>query len=288
MNAHNHKTLVGIFTAVILTTMLTFGGLPAQGAVITDSDIEPLNGHLVHSGNGQLDLILFTFANGLGVTNNEIKEKSKIVFNGDDANTDEPVGGHPASASESYITSMGDLRNFYRVAFPDGQGGSTMTEIVLTIDLCQTGQGQGANDADNITLNTLNILIDYDDFTPASDPRNDPWTNDISSSVQNSTGSGFSGGTTISSLAASVPPKQLDVTNNGSGWADYLIYTGINPFDSAYSDDTPILFFWESSDHHGGGTDVFISHDVPEPGTMVLLLAGGIGMLIRRRKSAAK
>ena len=42
MNAH--RTLTAGFTAVILMTMLMFGGLSAQGATITDSDIEPLNG----------------------------------------------------------------------------------------------------------------------------------------------------------------------------------------------------------------------------------------------------
>ena len=72
------------------------------------------------------------------------------------------------------------------------------------------------------------------------------------------TGSGFSGGTTVANL------------------------------DPAFTDETPILFFWESSDHHGGGTDIFISDAVgpefiPEPGTMVLLFVGGVGMLIRRK-----
>lgn len=281
MNAHNHRTLVGVFTVVILMVTLMFGVLPARSAIITNSDIEPLNGHLIHSGKGGLDLILFTHANGIGVTNNEIKEKGKLVFNGDDSNTDTPTGGI-TSMSESYITSIGDLRNFYRITFPDGHGGSLVNEIVLTVDVSQAGGGGGAH---FITLDTLNVVVNYDQFSPASDPRNDPWVNDIDSATQNSTGSGFSGGTAIANLDPAIVPKTLDVMSSGSGWADYLIYTGIDPFDPAFDDETPILFFWESSDHHGGGTDIFISHEVvPEPGTMVLLFAGGIGMLIRRRR----
>jgi hypothetical protein len=243
---------------------------------------------VIHAGNGKLDLILFNFNQGSGVNNNELKEKGTTIFNGDDANTDMPVGtGNPQSsgASESYITSIGDLRNFYRTTFPDGLGGSTINEIVLFVDLCETGQGQGNNTNDYITLNTLNVVVNYDPFLPVPDIRNDPWNNDIDPATQNSTGSAFSGGTTIANLDAAITPKTLPVTAHGSGWADVLIFTGINPFDTAFTDETPILFFWESSDHEGGGTDIFISGThAPEPGTMVLLGLGGLGLLARRRR----
>ncbi len=280
MNAQKIFDQTVVFAVVVLATMLVFGGSPALGAAITNSDIEPLNGHLVSSGKGGLDLILFTHANGIGVTDNEVKKKGKVVFNGDDSNTDTPTGG-TTSMSESYITSIGDLRNYYKVTFPDGQGGSLVSEIILTVDVSQGG-GSGTN---FITLNTLNVVVNYDPFTPTPDTRNDPWTNDLDSSTQNSTGSSFSGGATIANLDPAIVPKKLDVMSNGNGWADYLIYTGINPFDSAFDDETPILFFWESSDHHGGGTDIFLSHAVvPEPATMTLLGISGVIALIRRRR----
>jgi hypothetical protein len=268
---------------------------PAKGSIITDADIVsiPEPAHVVHSGAGQLDLILFAFANGVGVNNNELKEKGSIIFNGDNANTDMPLGTGNSQgqgdhrntwASESYITCIGNLRDFYRATFPDGQGGSTINEIVLFVDLCETGQGEGNNTNDYIMLTTLDIVVGYDAF-PSGDIRNDPWNSDIGSDPQNSTGSGFGGGTTIANLDVAITPRMLPVTAHGSGWADCMIFTGIDPFDNAFTDDTPILFFWESTNHEGGGTDVFISGThAPEPATMVLLTLGGLGMLLRRNR----
>ncbi|MDY7011516.1 MAG: PEP-CTERM sorting domain-containing protein [Planctomycetota bacterium] len=293
MNAHRIRSHV--FAFAISVTILALFFSPAEGSVITEADIVsmPEPAHVVHSGNGQLDLILFTFDNGIGVNNNELKERGNVIFNGDDANTDMPVGtgnnqgqgnNKETWASESYITSIGELRDFYRTTFSDGQGGSTINEIALFVDLCETGQGHGDNTNDYIMLNTLDIIVGYDAF-PGEDIRNDPWNNDIGSDVQNSTGSGFSGGTTIACLDAAVTPRMLPVTAHGSGWADCLIFTGIDPFDTAFDDETPILFFWESTNHEGGGTDVFLSGvSAPEPATIVTLALGGLGMLLRRRR----
>lgn len=263
----------------------------ANAALITNDDIVEIPEHVIQSGHGHLDLLLFGYANGAGVNSNQYKDHGTVIFDGDDANSDMPVGtGNPtgASASESYITSIGELRAFYTLHFPSAGGGSLVDEIVLFVDLTETGQGGGANPNDNITLNKLDIIIDYNAFSPASDDRNDPLNNDLSSSQQNGTGASYTGGTLISSLAPGVAPKVLQVTNNGSGWADQMIFTGINPFDPTYSDDTRILFHWESSDHHGGGTDIFIDGAVhplvPEPATMALLGLGGTVLLARKKK----
>lgn len=275
--------------ALVVAALVISSVSPTLGDYISEADIVPTPGHVIHTRNGQLDLILFNFSNGAGVNNNELKVQGTTLFNGDNANTDMPVGignGAYPSASESYITSIGDLRNFYRTMFPDGEGGATIHEIVLCVDLNKTGKGQGNNDNDFITLMTLDIVVDYDPFL-AGDPRNDPWSNDLDSAAQNATEDGFSGGMTAASLDPAMTPKTLTVNANGSGWADYMIYTGINPFDQAYSDETPILFFWESADHHGRGTDIFISGAAaPEPATMLLLGLGGTAGLWKRRRTA--
>ena len=108
---------------------------PAQASVLLDADdVSLTTGSETQSGNGQLDLILFGYAAGGGVTGNAV-----TGFNGDDANTQMPGGG-TKSISGSYITSMGELRDFYRLNFPNGLGGSTVNEIVLFADLSETGQ----------------------------------------------------------------------------------------------------------------------------------------------------
>ena len=106
--------------------------------------------------------------------------------------------------------------------------------------------------------------------------------NDISSAEQNSTGSSYTGGTLAAWLDTS--PKILPLNVQGAGFADYIIFTGVDPFDSAYADSTRILFFWDSSDHDDGGETYFLSGSViPEPATLGLLLIGGLTLLRRRR-----
>jgi len=296
MNVRSISAQTLAYIVAVSATVVALAVSPAGADLITDMDIVPVAvPHEIHAGNGQLDWILFNFGNGYGVNGNEIKERGVVVFNADDANTLMPVGtgnstgsgpgnGADTSVSQSYITSIGDLRNFYRLVFPDGEGGSAIDEIVLFVDLTETGQGQGNNPNDFITLTTLNILVDYDDF-PGDDPRNDPYANDLDSATQNSTGSGFTGGTTLAWLDPAVAPMDLSVVAPGSGWADYAIHTGINPFDPSFTDDTRILFFWESTNHEGGGTDIFLSGaSVPEPGAIAILILGGVGMLLRRRR----
>jgi hypothetical protein len=296
MNARSISARTLAYAVAVSATALAVAVSPAGAALITDTDIVPVAvRHEIHAGNGHMDWILFNFGNGYGVNNNEIKERGVVVFNADDANTLMPVGtgnstgngpgnGKDTWVSQSYITSIGDLRNFYKLAFPDGEGGSEIDAIVLFVDLCETGQGQGNNPNDFITLTTLNVIVDYDAF-PGDDARNDPFANDLDTATQNSTGSGFTGGTTAASLDPSMAPKDLSVVAPGSGWADYMINTGINPFDPRFTDDTRILFFWESINHEGGGTDIFISGvHAPEPGAMVLLTMGGAGILLRRRR----
>ena len=254
----------------IVVSSLVLIGLAsyASASFITDADIVSTSAGMVASGNGMLDLILFGSAGGGGVTGND-----DGGFDGDDANTDMASGGG-SSMSESYITSIGELRDFYALNFPDGQGGSTVDEIALFVDLNETGQ------VNDITLNILNIVINSDAFG-GGDTRDDPLNNDISSAVQNGTGSSYSGGTLIASLDAT--PKTLSLNVQGAGFADYVILTGVNPFDEGYAESARILFFWDSTGHDNGGETYFLSGSViPEPATLGLLLMGGLAILKRQ------
>lgn len=214
----------------------------AFGGTITDSDIQPLPFQAVGAGLGTLDFILFaSAAGGSGNTTG--------AFNGDNSNTDMPTG-NTSLANESYITSIGELRDFYRLQFPDGMGGSTVGNIVLYVDINQTGPSP------SVYLEALNVVLNYDLFAGA-DPRNNPAGNDLSSAQQNATGSNYTGGTLLASLDAS--PKNLAEVNAGGGWADYAITLNINPFDASFSDSDRILFHWVSSNHNGGPEKVFLS-----------------------------
>ena len=255
----------------------TAKALPVQ---ITDDMIVATTGSEVHSGNGHLDLILLGFAGGGGVN-----ENAALTFDGDDANTDMPTGGSASSVVESYVTSIGEIRDFYTLNFPDGFGGSLEDQITLFVDLSETGT------VNHITLNDIQIVLEFDDFPGGtSDTRNDPAKFDIESSVQNGTGSLYSGGMVLSQLAPAISPKTLPLNVQGAGFADYGILTGIDPFEPAYNDDDRILLFWSSDDHDDGGDKVFLSGSVqsihvPEPATLSLMALAGAIVLRRRRLS---
>jgi hypothetical protein len=245
---------------------------------IADADIVPIMRNEQGSGNGTLDLILLIDSNGGGVAGN-----SSGAFNGDDANVDFPTGSNIASENESYITSMGEIKAFYRLNFPDGSGGSTVDEIALFVDVNETGQ------VNDILLDNLEIVINFDQtFNPANDERNNPHAGDVPSNRQTATGSGYTGGTVEAQLDNDLP-KVLPLNNQGGGWADQAIFTGLDPF--AYADDVRVLFHWESSAHDNGGDVVFLSgevspadvtSDIPEPALVpaaIFLLT----TMIRRR-----
>jgi hypothetical protein len=246
-------------------------------SVIGDDDVVAAEDNAVGSGNGTLDWILLTESHG-GAENSY-----PGGFDADDANTDMPTGNRNTAATESYIASVGELRDFYELNFPDGAGGSTVEDMVLFVDLNQV-PGKG-----DLQLRSLDIVIDYDQVF--GDSRDDPAAEDIGSSKQNRTGSGYSGGSPVASLDGT---KLLPLTNTGAGFADYAIFTGVDPFSGDFTDDTRILFHWYSSGHSGGGETVFLSGEygdraVPEPSLIVTVgsavVAGLCGM--GRRKTGS-
>ena len=264
--------LAGALVALTLTLFAP----PVSAVVIDSSYIITLSGSEIGSGNGTLDLLLLTeSAGGAGNTGGS--------FNGDNANTGMPTGNGNTTALESYITSIGDLRDYYILNFPDGNGGSTVNQIAIFVDVNETGGSQ------DISLDTLNIVRDY--TASFGDDRDDPLATDISSALQNGTNAGYSGGTLLASLDAS---HILPYQNNGAGHADVVIFTGINPFDVAFSDSTRILFHWASSGHDNGGESIFLSGEfgaqdlpgplVPEPASVALAAFGGVGFVLAARR----
>lgn len=261
--------------AAVVATLLAAVPAAQAAVIIRNDDVILTSGSEVASGNGQLDLILFGFSSGGGVA-----ENAENGFDGDDANTMMPTGGATAFVG-SYMTSMGELRDFYRLNFPDPvhPGQALVDNIVLFLDLSETGQ------TNHVTLTDLKIVIDYDLFA-GSDSRNNPGGVDIATATQNSTGGTVNGGTIVSQFNPASLPKALPLNVQGAGWGDLYILTGVNPFDAAYSDNTRVQFVWGSSDHDNGGDKVFLSGSftgIPEPGTMALLAIGTTALLRRRR-----
>lgn len=281
---HSHKTnYIPVLTILALIAGSIFSASTAKAVgptLINDQRIVATTGKEVQSGQGHLDLLLLVNAAGGGLISNEVS--GAFNFNGDDANTQMPAGG-TTSVIGSYITSMGEIRAFYRGNFPGVPDHLRLDEIAIFVDLSEPG-GAGSD----IVLNDLQVLIDYDDFIPSGDTRNSPSTEDITSAVQNSTGSSYAGGTVLAKLDPA--PTTLPLIHPGLGWPDYYIKTGINPFDATYSDSTRILFFWNSKDHGDGGDKAFLSGEfqtfVPEPGTLSIVMIGGLLAAVRRRRRA--
>ncbi len=228
--------------AAAVATVLGGVGL-AQAGLNTNSHIVPIPQNIVGSGNGTLDFLLLTESAGGS-------QNSGGGFDGDNANTHMPTGSGNTTANESFITSIGELRDFFILNFPNGSGGSTVNQLVVMVDVNETGGPQ------SIDVNEFTFLRNFNTFAGV-DPRNTPLANDITSAQQNATNDVFTGGTVLAELDAS--PKVLAQQNVGAGFADHAIFTGINPFDPSFNASDRIMLHWESGDHDNGGESIFIS-----------------------------
>ena len=255
------------------TAALLLLAVTATAGAINAGDITPTLNNEVQSGNGLLDYILFLEAGGVGVAGNTAGS-----FNGDNANTDLPTGSGTTAFDECFATSIGELRDFYILNFPDGQGGSTIGNIVLFLDLNEIGP------INDVTLESLQVIVDYN-ATYGNDV-DDPFNNDITSQLQNAIRDDFQGGGTIAAELES--PVVLALNEQGAGFADYRIATNVNPFDAAFDDEDRIMFCVGMTNLDDGGETIFLSGSfgdipIPEPATLSLLALGGLAVLRRKR-----
>src|SRR5688572_25487995 len=105
--------------ALAAAAILALAATAVPASIITSGDIVTVPKGTVGSGNGTLDFVFLTESAG-GSTN------SSPTFDGDNANTDMPKGSGNTTGNESYVTSFGELRDFFVLNFPDGSGGSTV------------------------------------------------------------------------------------------------------------------------------------------------------------------
>src|SRR5688572_15370279 len=192
----------------------------AKAETITTNDVVSIPQHVAPSGNGTIQLRMGTHS-GSEIPN------SMGLFNGDNGNNTLPQGGGADTLffDGSYVTTAGKLKAFYNLNFLPG----TISEIVLFLDLNETGGGMPIN-----TLRKLDIVLN-----PTTIQGNPNLLGDVSSASQAAINQVYSGGILLSSLNPQ-PANNLPVNSQGAGFADYAIFTGINPFNL---NDSDVLLF---------------------------------------------
>ncbi len=261
---------VRVTERVVLASLIFLaGGLglaPVHASIIETADIVPIPAHLAGSGNGTLDLRMFTFSGS------EIQNAAG-TFNGDNGNNQLPssnAGGDIWSFAESYITTAGELKAYYDLNFLAG----SIHEILVFLDLNETtGTAQLNN-----TLARLDVVVNPTGIQGNPDP-----LGDVSSAAQVAIQQVYTSGTRIAYLDPE-PAANLPVNSQGAGFADYAIFTGIDPF--SLNDSDVLVFNVSMSLLSNGAEEIFLSGkyapcDIPEPATLGVLVMGGALVLIR-------
>lgn len=235
----------------------------AHADIITGDDIVSVSKGIIGSGNGTLDLRVATFS-GSEITN------ESGSFNFDNGNNQLPQGGGAdiEAFDESYVISGMELKSYFILNFPDGSGGSLESEIVLFFDLSENREAAQATN----NLTTLDIILNP--MTIGSSPN--PVNNDVTSDEQGAIDQVYTGGTVVAELENAV--YNMPILNQGAGFADYGIFTGLDPYSLA--DEDVVLFNISMNSLNNGAEEIFLSGlysssdltaaAVPEPGSLIL------------------
>jgi hypothetical protein len=175
------------------------------------------------------------------------------------------------------VTTAGKLKAYYDLNF----GAGSVDELVVFLDLNETGGGKLVND-----LAIFNIILNPTTIQGSPDPAGGNVTSDQQAAINQI----YTGGSTIANLDSA---KNLPTNEQGAGWADYAIFTGVNPYSY---DDTDVLLFNISMNTLNNGAEeffldgVFSGPDivvVPVPAAIWLFGSGLLGLVgIARRKKA--
>jgi hypothetical protein len=234
--------LRNLISSLALAAMLHFS---ASADVIGPGDFIaiPDGAVIIGSGNGRLELRMLTHS-GSEVDNERTQPPPLNLDNG---NSTLPHNNGVNSFAESYVTTAGEIQQFYILNFPDGMGGSTVTELVLMLDLAENS----GTEAINTSLDVLDIVLN-----PATINGNPDPAGDVTSVEQAAIDHIYTGGALIANLASAITTPTVA---SGQGHADYAFYTGINPFILAAGDR--LLFNVTMSGLSNGSEEVFISPD---------------------------
>ena len=219
--------------------LLLLAAPAAQATTIGPSRIVAIPSGVTGSGNGTLDLRMATFSGS------EI-DNTAGSFNFDNGNNTLPQGGgaDTSSFAESYVTTAGELQNYYNLNF--GATGVGQVQLVLFLDLNETGNGQPNN-----TLAVLDIILNPATIQGSPNP-----SGDVTSAQQAAINQVFTGGTLLAELDPE-PAGNLPVNNQGAGFADYAIATGIDPF--ALNASAVVLFNFSMNTLNNGAEEIFLS-----------------------------
>jgi hypothetical protein len=257
---------------VLLGAAAAFGPSAASAAIIGPNEIIPIPQTTVGSGNGTLDVRMFTFSGS------EI-QNSAPGFNGDNGNNGLPQGGGADTMSfvESYVTTGAELKAFYNLNFPP----NTINQIAVFLDLNETGNGQPNN-----TLAKFDVIIN-----PSTVQGSPNAAGDVTSGEQAAINQVYTGGTLSANLSPE-PAANLPVNQQGAGWADYAIFTGINPF--LLNDSDVVLFNVSMNTLNNGAEEIFLSGTyapqdvVPEPASAAAVGLALAGMTLSRRRRTSR